>query len=70
MACQKRIKTGHCGHHQCEFSDYSGYECVEIVGNYCECGCGCTSDCSYSWPYHDENTNEQALKAFEEIYGE
>lgn len=31
MACSRRQKTGDCSHHLCEFSDQSGYECVQII---------------------------------------
>lgn len=70
MACQRRKKLGHCSHHQCEFTDYTdhGYECVEVIKEYCEMGSGCYEKCQYSWKEEDAETNSKALKAFLNFY--
>lgn len=68
MACDKRQRTGHCGHHQCEFkyeTDH-GYECVEIVGGFCEAGDNCLKQCPYSYKVGTKR-EKQALKAFQAL---
>lgn len=68
MACEKREREGSCNHSQCPFPDKSGYECVEIVGGYCEVGLGCVKECPYS--YQGKRKNKFATQAFEAKYPE
>lgn len=72
MACRLRERTGVCLHHQCEFSDQTehGYECVDVVGAWCEVGDGCLEECPYSWPESDTEITNKAVRAFEDRYGE
>ena len=72
MACAKREKTGSCSHHQCEFAafTYHGYECVEVVDNYCEAGKGCWPVCPYSWKVDDEETDKKANEAYDKAFPE
>ena len=57
--CIRKQKVGYCGHPQCPHPDKTehGYECVDIVDNYCEVGEDCVPECPYSFP------KEQAVYA-------
>ena len=68
MACESRRKTGHCPHSQCPHPLESGYDCVDIIAGYCECGDGCYKGCQFSWPANDKETTEKAVKIFEGYY--
>jgi len=66
MACQKRERTGSCGHHQCDYSEHTehGYECVDILYHdnvpFCEVGQGCYSKCPFAFQKGDGSKTEQA----------
>jgi len=55
MACEKRNKTGICGHGQCPFPDENpeGVQCIDIDHfqghTFCEIGEGCLDKCPHSW---------------------
>ena len=51
MACDQRKVLGYCNHYQCPYSDQTrlGYECVDIIEDFCECGDGCIPECEYSF---------------------
>ena len=53
MACQRRERTGICGHPQCPYPTETthGYGCVNInfATSLCEVGEGCLAKCSYSF---------------------
>jgi hypothetical protein len=64
MACIRRQVIGSCTHHQCEFPNESGFECIdlieedgiapgddrgyELVGK-CEVGFNCVKACQFSY---------------------
>ncbi len=64
MACQTREKTGTCSHHQCQFSDQTreGYECVDVIDNFCEIGLNCVKECPYSYEQDEETKVTQIFK--------
>lgn len=51
MACDRRIAIGTCDHYQCPYKDQTthGYECVDVIEEFCECGDGCIEECPYSF---------------------
>lgn len=65
MACERRKRTGSCGHPQCPFPNHSGYECVDIAGKYCEVGENCNDQCEYSWPSEKLEEANAAFDGFE-----
>lgn len=70
MACSKRERTGCCKHYQCPHSDKTdhGYDCVEVVGDFCEVGEGCYQPCELSWAADDTETAAKAKRAWGEVY--
>lgn len=69
MACELRERTGKCRHSQCPFPYESGFNCVEIVGGFCEIGEDCVERCDFSWRGTDARARRNALRAFEVKYG-
>lgn len=67
MACDQRRSLGYCPHYQCPYKDETehGYECVEVVDIYCECGDGCLEKCEYSFP---PEKMDEVTKIFAEKY--
>lgn len=65
MACSKRERTGFCTHSQCPFPEQSGYECIEIIDNFCEIGEGCVVECEHSYTQAE---SEKAIAAFKAAY--
>lgn len=65
MACERRERTGSCGHYQCPFEAESGYQCVDVIAGFCEIGEGCVQRCPYAWKDGDIKTTRKALKAFD-----
>ena len=66
MACEKRRRTGSCSHHQCEFKDQTedGYQCVSVIGGFCEMGEDCIKECSHS--FHGKKAIAEACRVFKE----
>lgn len=62
MSCNHREKNGVCSHYQCPYSKDTGYDCVDVFGDFCEVGDGCLEACSYSWP---QDRKKDAVAAFE-----
>jgi hypothetical protein len=68
IVCDARMKNGHCGHFQCEYSDETahGQQCVNIVlygaGNgdidiaVCDMGEYCLKKCLFSWASSKRST--------------
>ena len=51
MACVKRKTTGACKHHQCQYDNRSGHECVTLFDNACEASGNCAvSFCDHNRP--------------------
>lgn len=69
MTCTKREGAGHCGHHQCPYSEFTqhGYKCVELADGWCEAGASCLPDCPHSYDLNSED-EEKALAAFDARY--
>lgn len=69
MACERRKRTGRCSHYQCPYSDETdhGYECVEIMGDFCEAGENCIAECNYSYKAGTEQA-KLAEQQYKEIY--
>ena len=67
MACERRMREGHCVHFQCPYSDETemGYECVEVQGGFCEVGLNCLEKCDHSFK---EDQEETANAAFDLVY--
>lgn len=57
-------------HHRCEYPHQTdtGARFVEVVSGYCEVGCGCVSECLYSWSSRDVDKTRLAQAAFEIFY--
>lgn len=70
MSCEKRMRTGSCGHQQCPHPNASGYQCVTIVAGYCEVGQGCVEKCDFSWKDDDKETTYKAIEAFRQWCGD
>ena len=70
MACRQRKETGSCNHYQCPFSHSTdhGYECVDVIDGYYECGDGCEPACLHSWLAEDEQAERKATRAFSAYY--
>lgn len=66
MACEKRTKTGSCGHFQCPYANETehGYDCVDVREGFCELGEDCLAKCPHSWRGSDTATQEKAIAAF------
>jgi hypothetical protein len=67
MACTRREKTGNCGHFQCPHQDETphGYQCVDVIAGYCECGAECMDadvPCPFRW---HESDWQDVIVAFE-----
>lgn len=71
MACEQRLRTGHCAHHQCAFRTETdhGYECVELAEGFCECGEDCLEQCPHAWRSGTPRA-QQADAAFRRKYPE
>lgn len=54
-----------CHHSQCPFPEQSGYNCVEIVGGYCEIGQNCVKQCQFSY---SKRKTVHAIEAFKQKY--
>jgi len=72
MACEKRERTGECGHFQCPHSGETehGFECVEIFGPCCEAGLDCLEKCDYSFTEDERDRIEQSNKVVRNRYPE
>lgn len=62
MACYLKENTGNCNHTQCPFPDISSFECVEVVGGFCEVGLNCVKQCQFSFT---QNKERHANNAFQ-----
>ena len=49
MACGRRLLDGTCSHHQCGYTEETGYECVRLDGALCEAGENCVPECKHSF---------------------
>lgn len=63
MACERKKQQGHCNHFQCQYPEASGYECVDIMGDYCEVGEGCINDCKFSFIEGDTEARENQMQS-------
>lgn len=66
MACKPREMFGRCGHDQCPLPEESGYLCVEICGQFCECGDGCHDEgisCEFAFGPDKAEAARQAVLA-------
>lgn len=69
MACVTRENTGSCHHYQCQFSDESGFECVDIWAGKCEVGLNCVSECPLSFTKEEKDEVVKAqLVEIEKVY--
>lgn len=65
MACTNREISGSCAHHQCQFKDESGHECVDLWAGKCEIGLNCVGECPLS--FSEEEKEEVVKKQLAEI---
>lgn len=65
MVCLERRVRGVCSCHQCEFSDETDLDCVDVRKGFCEHGVGCMAGCLYSFPWEME---DKVVKLFKEKY--
>lgn len=67
MACIKRQRLGYCEHFQCPYPTETehGYECLDLVGTFCEVGKDCLPKCPHSWSSQDVQKSREADEAFE-----
>lgn len=63
MSCIKKQNGGSCNHHQCQFSDESGYECVDLFAGKCEVGLNCVKDCDFSFSEQEKEEVENSQLA-------
>lgn len=64
MACERRQRTGSCGHFQCPHAAESGWECVDVAWTrdrgFCEVGLYCVEACALTYYGDDEPAAEAA----------
>lgn len=73
MACSIREATGTCKHFQCPYPTLSGYNCVELIGSFCEIGEGCEglkANCPYAWRNNDWKSRRNVQRALVDKYPE
>lgn len=75
MACEKKEKSGACGHTTCPYYPAKmSFECVEVVTNentgrqFCEVGEDCVGKCAYSFDSTDARECEEAAETFGAAY--
>jgi hypothetical protein len=52
-------------HHNCQYTDESGWGVVEVVRGFCEVGQDCVKSCPFS--FHGKKKEAQADKAYREF---